>query len=788
MSELASETTSLSAHLTDLPGTKWRVWRDGLLRSAGFPVDVLESFAAPDCAEVADAHLDGRADADAFAAAFDRAAAALGRAVYDVSADPRFREAIAWQNPGALNGPAGVLRDGPDAPRNERRRRREEVVAKYAQRYSGKNDTIGFFGPMCWVEVDADAPLVTGGHGPEITKQRKVFFEWWALVAVAERIARDEEVRPWLIVALQPQLTVAGRRLLMPDRPPVELSPAQAAVLSRCDGRATAREVAAACVADPDSGVRRESDVDLLLRQFVEQDVVRWEFVLPMNLSAESRLCQQVAAIGDEPARTRALAVLNPLLAARDALAAETDPEAVPARMSALESVFTELTGQAAHHRDGQTYAGRTLCHLETMRDARFVFGGDVLAALAPLDPLLRSTRWLTNALTETYRVELTRLHAELAADLGTTEVPLAQLWFLGFGAFFGNERLADAVVEEFGRRWTKLLGLDSLAPGTERLDLSAAELAAAVDVEFAVAEQDRSTPLLHSPDVHLCAPDAESLARGDFTVVLGELHMATPALNTDFFRVGHPDEDRLLAAMRADFPEGRAELLLPSDWPRLCARNADWMFGQDDVQLGFTAAPGADPDRLLPITALTVVPDDSNDGGGALVVRRPDGRTLPLMALFNDFIGIHAFDTWKLAGTDGHTPRVSVDGLVLIRRTWRTTVAATNLAEVSGERDRYLAVRRWAREVGLPQRVFVRVSTEIKPCFVDLTSPVYTRILCTLLRSARRTGGDDVAVMVTEMLPTPDQAWLTDSAGRRYCSELRLHVTDPAGRSDGDD
>jgi hypothetical protein len=259
---------------------------------------------------------------------------------------------------------------------------------------------------------------------------------------------------------------------------------------------------------------------------------------------------------------------------------------------------------------------------------------------------------------------------------------------------------------------------------------------------------------------------------------------MATPALNTDFFRVGHPDEDRLLAAMRADFPEGRAELLLPSDWPRLCARNADWMFGPDDVQLGFTAAPGADPDRLLPITALTVVPDDR----GALVVRRPDGRTLPLMALFNDFIGIHAFDTWKLAGTDGHTPRVSVDGLVLIRRTWRTTVAATNLAEVSGERDRYLAVRRWAREVGLPQRVFVRVSTEIKPCFVDLTSPVYTRILCTLLRSARRTGGDDVAVMVTEMLPTPDQAWLTDSAGRRYCSELRLHVTDPAGRGDGDD
>lgn len=768
----------MSNHLTDLPGTRWRVWRDGLLRSAGFPVDILESFAAPECAEVADAHLAGQADAAEFAAAFDRATAALGKAVYDISADPRFREAIAWQNPNALNGPAGVLRDGPDAPRNERRRRREEVVAKYAQRYSGKNDTIGFFGPMCWVEVDADAPLVTGGHGPGITRLRKVFFEWWALVAVAERIAGDDAVLPWLTVTTQPHLTVAGRTLLAPNRPPQELSAAQAAVLARCDGRSTAREVAAACVADQDSGIRRESDVDATLRQFVSQEVVRWEFVLPMNLSAEARLCRQLEAIGDEPVRQRAMGLLAPLLEARDALAA-AGPDDVAAAMSTLESTFTEITGKDTHHRDGQTYAGRTLCHLETSRDATFTFGGDVLAALAPLDPLLRSTRWLTTTLADTYRAELTRLHAELAAELGTTEVPFAQLWYLGLGSFFGTERLADAVVEEFGRRWTKVLGLDSLAPGTERLDLSAADLAAAVDVEFAASGPGWSTSRLHSPDVHLCAPDAESLARGEFSVVLGELHMGMPALDTDFFRIGHPDEDRLLAAMHADVPHSRAHPLVPTDWPRQCARNADWMYGPADVQLGFTPAPGADPDRLMPITALTVAPD----ADGVLVASGPDGRGWPLMELFADFTGIHAFDTWKLAGTDGHTPRITVDDLVLIRRTWRTTVGDTGLTDVSGERDRYLAVRRWGRELGLPQRIFVRVSTEIKPCFVDLTSPVYTRILCTLLRSARRTGGADTEVVVTEMLPTPDQAWLTDSDGRRYCSELRLHISDPVER-----
>jgi len=29
-------------------------------------------------------------------------------------------------------------------------------------------------------------------------------------------------------------------------------------------------------------------------------------------------------------------------------------------------------------------------------------------------------------------------------------------------------------------------------------------------------------------------------------------------------------------------------------------------------------------------------------------------------------------------------------------------------------------------------------------------------------------------------MLPTPEQAWVPDAAGRRYFSELRLHVVDP--------
>lgn len=779
-------------HRIRLTGTEWFVWQDGLLRSAGFPAEMAERFAAPELAEVADAHLagspEGAGDAATLAAtstatfdaAFDRAVQEQAHAVYATAADPNFREALVWQNPGALNGPLGVLRDGPAARRNERRRRREEIVAKYAQRYSMKNDSIGFFGPMCWVTLhDTPGVTVDGAHGPGLTSKRVAFFEWWAVNAIAQVIAEDPAVRPWLPVALQPQLTLTDRKLLRPNADPVQLSAAQAAVLARCDGRFTAAEVARA-VAGAD-GVRAEGDVLAILDQYAKQGIVRWEFALPVNLSAEAELSRQVAAIGDPVAAAQARDTLARMVGAKDALAAAAGPEAAAAAMAALESEFTGVTGLPPHHRGGQTYAGRTLCHLDAVRDAHFSFGGKVLAALRPLDQLLRSTRWLTGTLAEVYRAELARIHAELTAESGTDTVPFPQLWYLAQGLLSGHGKIAGVVIEEFLHRWTVALGLHRVPAGTTQLELTTDELSAAVARLFPAKAPGWRRARIHAPDVHLCAADADALARGEFTVVLGELHTAMAALDTDFFRLGHPEPDRLLRAMRADVPGSVAHPLLPLDWPRLTARNADWMYGEHDVQLGFTAAPGAKADRLLPITALTVSTVD-----GELIAQAADGRRWPLLEMFAELIAFNAFDTWKLAGAGRQTPRVAVDGLVLIRRTWRCTVAETGLAEVSGERARYLAVRAFASALGLPQRVFVRVATEIKPCFIDLTSPVFARILCNLVRSAGQTGGSDTEVAVAEMLPTPDQAWLTDSAGHRYCSELRIHVVDPVDPDSG--
>ncbi|MFD0598460.1 hypothetical protein ACFQZ4_44350 [Catellatospora coxensis] len=124
----------------------------------------------------------------------------------------------------------------------------------------------------------------------------------------------------------------------------------------------------------------------------------------------------------------------------------------------------------------------------------------------------------------------------------------------------------------------------------------------------------------------------------------------------------------------------------------------------------------------------------------------------------------------------------MSIGRLVVHRQTWRTTVAdCARAADLPDEAARYLAVRRWRDRLGLPEQVFVRVGTEVKPVYVDFTSPAYVAAFVAMVRAASRAGGAGVPLTVSEMLPGPEQAWVPDAAGRRYFSELRMAIRDPA-------
>jgi hypothetical protein len=116
---------------------------------------------------------------------------------------------------------------------------------------------------------------------------------------------------------------------------------------------------------------------------------------------------------------------------------------------------------------------------------------------------------------------------------------------------------------------------------------------------------------------------------------------------------------------------------------------------------------------------------------------------------------------------------------MVISRETWRTTIGESGLT-VTERLPEYLAARRLRRALGLPDNLFAKISTEVKPVYLDLTSPRYLSSFCTMLRTARQRAGDEVEIVFTEMLPDAGDAWVPGPDGQRYSSELRIQLRDP--------
>ncbi|MBK8527476.1 MAG: lantibiotic dehydratase [Rubrivivax sp.] len=89
-----------------------------------------------------------------FGQAFDAADAQTLAHLHRMADDARLREALAWQNPQALlTALAPLQRHVHEGRRNAEDRQHERLLTRYLQRYAAKNDTIGFFGPAGWAQV-----------------------------------------------------------------------------------------------------------------------------------------------------------------------------------------------------------------------------------------------------------------------------------------------------------------------------------------------------------------------------------------------------------------------------------------------------------------------------------------------------------------------------------------------------------------------------------------------------------------------------------------------------------
>ncbi|MEV0730772.1 amino acid adenylation domain-containing protein [Polymorphospora sp. NPDC050346] len=766
----------LPADLVALGGG-WALWRTVCLRGAGFPIDLLAPLGDAEIAAAADRVVAARATGDpaalaaaeaAYADGFPRAVGRLAAALHAVAGDPGFREAVAWQNPHALTtGIDALLRRGPSpAGRNTKHRQHEALVTSYLQRYCAKNDTIGFFGPVGWARIEPGTGIrIDAADPPALVADRTVYLEGWAVAAVLAPYAAG--LRPWLVPRLMPFLELAGSALRVPLAPPVPLSGAEVAVLRACDGVRDAAGVAAAVLADPGSGLRSAPEVYGVLDALAAAHRIAWQpEVAPHDTRPERTMRDRLARVTDETVRGPALAALDELWAARDALtAAAGDPHRVTGAMSDLAATFTRLAGVPATRRAGTMYAGRTPVYEECLRAGTVRIGEVELSGVgAALGLVLDSARWFTAAGATLYQRLFTDIYRRRAAELGTGVVPLVDFWLLaGEALFHPPARMTALLTSALHRRWADVL---ALPPGDRRrVRLAAADLAPAVAAAFPPGRPGWPTAVQHSPDLMLAGDEW----------VLGELHPGVNTLRYATWVAYHPRVDALRAAMARDVGAGAVYPAETGQEGGVPTRQSNGLAGPDDIRLVF-AHDSFGHDRRQ---SLRVGECDLVESSTGLRVRSRDGRLdVDLIHVLGDVVGAGLSQLFRVLPPAAHTPRITVDSLVVSREAWTFAAADIDFAGTADEARRFAQVRAWAAAHGLPRHVFLRCAGERKPVYADLTSLASVDLVSRSVRRARRHDGDGAVVGVVEMLPAPDQLWLT-GAGGRYTAELRVVAVD---------
>jgi hypothetical protein len=615
-------------HLVPLGGD-WALRRDFAVRSAGFSVAGLDVFGTDD--ETA--------------------------RLREIAADPAFREAVTWQNRDVLaNALDGLLKA---AGQTSNQRRREEIVARYWQRYCAKNDTIGSFGPLAWGELRDDGPALTQ-RSRALVRARTVHLEAWCLERFLQTVTDD----PWLPLGPWPE---------------------------------------------EDARLRIES-------------------------------------ISDVAARDRAATGLARLEAARERIAAAARDELGDA-LDEFDREFEDLVGEPPARTPELAGGGRTPVYMDAMRDLDVHVGPGLVAELAAsLAPLLESSRWLCGRSFE--------LGCELMMDaVGPGgRRPLAPLYGKVLAALQEMPRLLASEHDELQRRWAELLD-----------DPDRATIGARARARFSDYGPAWPISVFHSADVQIAAADLDAVERGDYLAVIGDYHPGTSPLGQGLFSYRHPDRQWFLETWGSDVGSPTIHPVPPRvPHVPLTAR----LMPAANLPGDIVVLPPMPEARARPGSRIVSVADLLVDGN--TITDREGSFRAPLHALFWVPMFVATVFSYEPFPNVEHMERITVGRTALRRESWRISIGdcPTDPAAVAG----------WARDHGMPRRVFVRMPGEPKPTYLDVESSALARIFCRQIR--RRADTPDLLVAVSEMLPQPQHCWL-ELDGERYTSELRIAAVD---------
>lgn len=676
--------------------------------------------------------------------------------------DDAVAEALFISNPAALTRTRELIRDR-YAKNDTRKKQKLRLGWSYAQRFCAKNDTSSFFGPLAWGRFDpqqAENMHVT--YGDAWIKDRHTFFENWAVQRLVDQINQQCPALDCMPLQLNTGCYLQEQTLFMPIGKKQHLSPPTAQVLAYVnnpgDGTPTFRGLLNASADTPASAlrdllehlvskriVRRGWRISPRERQPIEQ-MQRWleDARLPEAFRQTWQLrleklenARRDYAIGDLERRTECLDTLNQLLAE---------------------------AGVDLSRETGAMYVGRYPVYEDCSRNMTISLGGGLLAQINDdLGPLMRIHQWLIKAIAHQLNQAFIEVWEQRQNALAGTPVDFLDLLNSLAPLLPAIEaRIVIDLEQRLDNAWAQQL---EGFPDNLDVHLRAADverLISRLDAELGVTDFEVFGSDYHSPDFLLSSASVDAINRGDYAIIVGEVHPAVHTLSQPVAAPFGPFNTQVNEEVEAIFQRPR---LVLADSPESYQRShIDWPLLPSYQQLVLPTGGGC-------------VAAHQQFAAGRAKVTYANGRLQVIDALgqfSEDLLCVYPTPLHRLgfalagSAVAKHDQRRIWLGRALYKRaSWLfSSDQLPQLKTSIDDLDHTLQWRSWAVAQGLPRYAFIKIDSEPKPLFLDFDNPLSLDGISNALLSASQ-------VKFSEMRPCPEELWLAQARGR-FCCEIR--------------
>ncbi len=762
----------------------WRALRVLVVRSAGFPASWLAELGSG--ATVA-ALRRGDTAAEVGAVYEAEVAQTSASVIRRFHTEPELRDAVQFANPPLWRRMAPWLDrrvETMDAWRSADRQQ-TDTLTLMLQRYCAKNETVSHAGPITTAVFDPDR---IGVMSTSVVPQRHPQLSPWAAEQLQTSFLGDAATaHRWWRPRIAPgcRLTDSGlgviaydfskRHQSFPDAVTgvfqFSIPVREARLLRLCDGSRPVGEIRRQYEAEYGESLP-EAEAVAMLRWLAESGAVLTGPELPYGgMDTLQPLRRLVAEVGDRDAERH----LDSVGAALSGLAAAVGEPDRAAAITALETAFTAATSDSLYRAAGVTYGDRTIYNEDCDSEH-----GDMVLGQPLCDVIERDLAFV-------YDIFLMLPRARLRAVRR-----MMQHWFRDVFGVGAHVPVHDFVTACLRHDASLTAGYDEVESLLAVKQAALEQLLAPVDstepvhhidddaIAAACALAGEALPAVCNPDLMLCTDSPDGLVRGDFMAVVGDLHAAEEGLSHGLFApwVAEACPDIELSAHVAD--AYRMILGEDEDLADVTHRHRNKSYARVDLPCLDIEAADRSPRPADSRARLHELMVSDSPRGLRLHLSNSD-RSLRLTSPPLYWQGVRARNPFAVfsfpqrvdglplpLGARRHLPRLVRGRVVLQRAMW--ALPAAEFHDRDWHRG-FLAVQRLRERERLPRHIFVKFPQELKPIYCDLDSPLLVRQVSRLARAA-----GNGRLVLSEMLPGPDQLWLTGNRGK-VTSELRYAV-----------